>query len=44
MDKINYDETIVVFKTQAKITVNKTTFITSESVIKYMEEDLVTIE
>lgn len=43
-DDINIDQKITELKTQAKMTVDKIKFLTSEVAIKYMEEDLVKTE
>ncbi|HYK08353.1 MAG TPA: recombinase family protein [Candidatus Eisenbacteria bacterium] len=43
-DDVNIDMRIAELKTQAKMTVDKIKFLTSEVAIKYMEEDLVKIE
>lgn len=43
-DKITIEEKLTALRTQAKLTVDKIKFLTSEVAIKYMEEDLVKIE
>lgn len=43
-DKINIDARVSELKTQAKMTVDKIKMLTSETAIKYLEEDLLTID
>lgn len=43
-DTVNYDERITQLKTQAKMTVDKIKFLTSEVAIRYMEQDLIKAE
>ena len=43
-DDINYDAKITELKTQAKLTVDKIKFLTSEVAIQYIEKELITID